>query len=69
MENYIIRVYRRDKSNPYEIVGQVQDVLSDSAHSFKHIDELIEVLTKPEGVCGQGKKKSKNRITGKGKNK
>ena len=65
MENYIIRVYRRDKKNPGAMIGLVHDVDTDSIHSFKHIDELIEMLTKAESFCRQDKKKTKGRNVGK----
>jgi hypothetical protein len=49
LDNYIIRIYRRDKSNPLFIVGTVEEVGSRGKKGFTTFDELREILVPPPG--------------------
>lgn len=44
MDSYIVRIYRRQTKNPYEIVGVVEDVELEETMAFKSVDELWEIL-------------------------
>jgi hypothetical protein len=44
LDNYIIRIYRRDKSNPRIIVGTVEEIGSREKKGFTTFDELREIL-------------------------
>ncbi len=44
MDNYIVRVYRRDSKNPDQIVGLVELVEAEEKKSFANYDELREIL-------------------------
>jgi len=68
LDNYIIRIYRRDKSNPRFIVGTVEEIGSREKKGFTTFEELreilvpagggafwsIEVLEKQKGKCAEG---------------
>ena len=48
MESYIIRIYRRDKDAPYNIIGLVEDVeLGRKEGLFHNTEELAEILITP----------------------
>ena len=44
MENYIVRIYRRDPEDPKKIAGMVEHVGIDQGKSFTSIDELKGIL-------------------------
>lgn len=44
MECYIVRVYRRDESEPQNIVGLVETVGTEDAKPFKSSGELWDIL-------------------------
>jgi hypothetical protein len=46
-EDYIIRIYRRDKKNPTLIVGTVEKVGVEGKRAFENFDELWAILTSP----------------------
>ena len=45
MENYIVRIYRRDNDNPQNIAGVVEFVGADCKKTFTTFDELNTLLT------------------------
>ncbi len=47
MENYIVRVYRRDIADPNGIVGLVEIVEREETVAFHSVFELMEILTMP----------------------
>ncbi len=47
MENYIVRIYRRDEQGPGSLVGFVEEVENQQRHSFKNLSELIAILSRP----------------------
>ena len=57
MENYIVRIYRRDKDSPSEIAGLVELVEAKKKHPFKNIDELSYILCSPENKKAFSRKK------------
>ena len=44
VENYILRIYRRDEHHPDRVVGIVEDAENGETTSFRNLSQLIEVL-------------------------
>ena len=44
MENYILRIYRRDAQRPDRVVGMVEDVANGETLSFRSLGELTAFL-------------------------
>ncbi len=44
MENYIVRIYRRDQNNPMQITGIVESVEQGVNTPFKNIEALNKLL-------------------------
>lgn len=44
MENYIVRIYRRDHRNSKKITGLVESVEADVKKAFTDFDQLREIL-------------------------
>jgi hypothetical protein len=44
MENYIIRIYRRDPDDPLKPVGMVEVVETSETRTFTHASELIDII-------------------------
>ena len=49
LDNYVIRIYRRDKSDPRLMVGIVEEVGSRKKRGFTTFEELREILLTPTG--------------------
>ncbi|MFZ3090217.1 MAG: PilZ domain-containing protein [Nitrospirota bacterium] len=49
-ENYIVRVYRRSKESPYNIIGIIEDVEREANKAFHNAAELVGI------IAGEGKK-------------
>ncbi len=47
MDNYIIRIYRREKDNPRMLVGLIEEVGSKGKKAFTTLDDLWEILNRP----------------------
>ena len=58
MDNYIIRIYRRDEEEPNEVVGVVELVETEKKQKFKNMDELVRILRGPKGKLPQRGKQS-----------
>ena len=61
MENYIVRIYRRDQNRPDEIAGLVELVEAEKKQAFKNMDELSQILCSPEKKNPKRKKSSQRR--------
>ena len=61
LDNYIIRIYRRDKSNPRFLVGTVEEIGSREKKGFTTFDELREILVPARGGRSARMKSLKNR--------
>ena len=55
MESYIIRIYRRDKHEPHNIIGTIEDVDVGGTRPFHNAEDIANILT------GEGKN-SKDKI-------
>jgi hypothetical protein len=64
LENYIVRIYRRDQDRPDEIAGLVELVEVEKKQAFKNIDELSQILCCPIKKRGRKRKKSSQKIIG-----
>ena len=49
LDNYVIRIYRRDKSDPRLMVGIVEEAGSRKKRGFNTFEELREILLTPTG--------------------
>jgi uncharacterized membrane protein len=58
LENYIVRIYRRDQDRPSEIAGLVELVEAEKKQAFKNIDELSQILCCPVKIKTRKKKKA-----------
>lgn len=47
MDNYIVRLYRRDADNPENLVGLVETVGEEGKQPFHNVSELMLILAKP----------------------
>lgn len=45
MENYIVRVYRRDRRNTHGVVGLVENVENEEKLVFHSLEELCSILS------------------------
>lgn len=62
MESYIIRIYRRDKDMPQNIIGTVEDIDVGGTRPFHNTDDIAGILT-GEGKANKNKKvREKRRI-------
>jgi len=53
LENYIIRIYRREKDNPRILVGKVEQVGVEGHKVFSNLDELWNILNAKKKRAGQ----------------
>jgi hypothetical protein len=44
MDNYIVRIYRRDRRHPEQLVGLVENVEQESQQRFHTAHELLAIL-------------------------
>ena len=44
MENYIVRIYKRKKDDPYAYVGVVEEAGMKGKKAFTNVEELYEIL-------------------------
>ena len=58
MENFIVRIYRRDQDKPDEIAGLVELVEAEKKQAFKNMDELSQILCCPVKKKTPRRKKS-----------
>ena len=66
LDNYIIRIYRRDKADPRLMVGTVEEIGKKEKKGFTSFDELREILVSKvtraqRGKGVRGRKKEEHR--------
>ena len=54
MDNYVVRIYRRDTKDPRLLVGVVEEVGVEGSRAFQNLDELWTILL--SGKATRGKK-------------
>ena len=62
MENYIVRIYRRDHDESVNVVGIVESVETEKKQAFKNMDELTRILCNPKRKLASKRKKSNRKI-------
>jgi hypothetical protein len=55
VDNYIIRIYRRDPRDPHKIIGMAEAVETEEKVTFTSLDKLQSILNQPK--TGQGKRR------------
>jgi hypothetical protein len=50
MESYIVRLYRRDTTNPEKLVGLIETVGVDKTRTFHTVSELVAILSEPHAL-------------------
>jgi len=59
MDSYLIRIYRREKGKPENIVGIIEEICTKEKHSFKNLSELGKIIC-PATEKSSIKKQSKS---------
>jgi hypothetical protein len=44
MENYVVRIYRRDASDPHKVAGVFESVEQETENTFTHLSSLLSLL-------------------------
>jgi len=44
MENYIVRIYRRDASDPHKVAGVFESVEQETENTFTNLNSLVSLL-------------------------
>jgi hypothetical protein len=44
MENYIVRIYRRDATDPHKVAGVFESVEQETENTFTNLKSLISML-------------------------
>jgi hypothetical protein len=50
MESYVVRIYRRQKTQPEKVVGLVEHPENGSTERFSGMSELVSILLTPHPV-------------------
>ena len=56
MENYILRIYRRDEHHPDRVVGIVEDIENGETTSFRNLSQLIAIVSKQHSLDVESEK-------------
>jgi hypothetical protein len=48
MENYIVRIYRRDAADPHKVCGVFQSVERQTENTFNDLSSLMSLLATPD---------------------
>lgn len=63
MESYIVRIYRRNKDMPQNIIGTIEDVDVGGIRAFHSTDDIAGILTGEGKNIKEKKVREKRRIT------
>ena len=44
MENYIVRIYRRDEVDPHKVAGVFESVEQETENTFTNLNSLVSLL-------------------------
>jgi hypothetical protein len=44
MENYIVRIYRRDANDPHKVAGVFESVEQETENTFTNLNSLVSLL-------------------------
>jgi hypothetical protein len=59
LENYVLRIYRREKNDPRILVGVVEEVGVEGNRAFRDFDELWSILNSRKVKTTKIKKRDK----------
>ncbi len=62
MENYIVRIYRRDSIDPDRVYGVLESVEQETRHPFASLHTLQEMLATDPETLKTGPTPSDNRL-------
>lgn len=60
LDNYVIRIYRREKNDPRILVGVVEEVGVEGNRAFTNLDELWFILSSSKAETRKIKKSDKS---------
>ena len=60
MQNYVLRIYRREKRDPRILVGVVEEVGVEGNKAFRSLDELWSILNPLKVESPKTKKRDKS---------
>ena len=69
VDNYIVRIYRREKDNPRVLVGLVEEVGKKGKRAFNDLDDLWEILNAGKRMTNPGRQETVRRMIEKSRNK
>jgi len=64
LEDYLIRIHRREKNDPRILVGVVEEVGLEGNKAFSNLDELWEILNPSKAQTVRTKKPNKFCVMG-----
>ena len=64
MQNYVLRIYRREKKDPRILVGVVEEVGVEGNKAFSNLDELWSILNSSKAETAKAKKRNKFCVMG-----
>ncbi len=62
VDNYIVRIYRREKGNPRLLVGLVEEVGVPGKKAFNSLDDLWEILNRQDSGATKSKRNRKGHL-------
>ncbi len=63
-DSYVIRIYRREKNDPHQMVGQVEIIGRDEEKAFASIEELWGILGAAKKIKRKRRRSSTKPETG-----
>ena len=60
MENYIVRIYRRDETDTNKVVGTLESVEKQTQETFKTLGRLVDLLTPTSNAQSPKDESNKN---------
>ena len=64
MQDYVLKIYRREKNDPRILVGVVEEVGVEGNKAFSNLDELWSILNSSKAGTAKTKKRDKLYVTG-----
>ena len=61
MENYIVRIYNRDRDDPCKVTGTLESVEGETLQAFDSINRLPALLNPDTAPCLRQKGRSRTR--------
>jgi len=61
LDNFIVRIYRRERNHPDHLVGQVEDVALGCKQPFQSMEKLWRILAGEKGSRKSGETRIQSR--------